>query len=69
MKRKRKQKQKSEGLRYVGQGMHMGVPRRDLTPDEVEHFGQGWLLTLHCPNTGGPLYAPIEIEEVEDDGS
>lgn len=58
-------KKPSVGLRYIGRGAHLDVPRRDLTPDEVEKFGRGWLLSLHCPNTGGAMYAEIEPEPIE----
>ncbi len=55
------------GLKYVGQGAHLDVPRRDLTPDEVEQFGREWLLSLQCPNLGKPMYAEIENKQLEED--
>ena len=59
-------KKKTEtGLKYIGVGCHLDVPARDLTPDEVERYGREWLLSLHCPNTGGPMYAEIETETTE----
>jgi len=51
------------GLQYIGKGAHLDVPRRDLTPEEVERFGLAWLLSLHCPNTGGAMYAELPIED------
>ncbi len=65
----KRSKKKQSGLRYIGRGAHLDVPRRNLTPDEVERFGREWLLSLHCPNTGGAMYAeeapaePIEPDE------
>jgi hypothetical protein len=66
----------ANGLRYIGKGAHLGVPRRDLTPEEVGRFGFAWLLSLHCPNTGRAMYAELteendaepeaENEEMED---
>jgi len=60
-----------KGLRYIGRAARLGVPRRDLTPDEVKKFGREWLLSLRCANTGEAMYveetpAEIEIEEVSD---
>ncbi len=58
-------KKPETGLQYIGQGCHLDVPRRDLTPDEVKQYGRAWLLSLQCPNTGRPMYAEIETETVE----
>lgn len=61
-----KSKKKQSGLQYIGKGAHLDVPRRDLTPEEVGKFGREWLLSLHCPNTGGAMYAeeaPTEPDE------
>lgn len=59
-----KSKQKpSAGLRYIGKGAHLDVPRRDLTTEEVGQFGREWILSLHCPNTGGAMYAEYEQPE------
>lgn len=52
-----KKKAESTGLQYVGQGAHLDVPRRDLTPDEVDQFGREWILSLQCPNLGSAMYA------------
>lgn len=54
------------GLRYIGRAAHLDVPRRDLTPKEVEQFGRVWLLSLRCANTGGAMYAEIEIEQIQE---
>lgn len=35
------------GLIYIGQGQYyVGVPARDLTAEEVERYGRGWLLSI-----------------------
>jgi hypothetical protein len=63
----KRSKKKQSGLRYIGRGAHLDVPRRDLTPDEVAQFGRKWLLSLRCPNTGGLMYAEeISAEPIEE---
>ena len=34
----------SKGLKYVGNAHWLGVPSRDLTPEEVEKYGRDGLL-------------------------
>lgn len=53
-------KKKTKGLKYQGKSAHLSVPRRDLTPEEVEQFGLRWLLKLRCANMGKPLYAEFK---------
>jgi hypothetical protein len=43
-------------LKYVGNGSLADIPARDLTDDEVERFGEAFLLS-----TG--LYVKVEVKQ------
>ena len=43
-------------LKYVGNGSLADIPARDLTDDEVEQFGEAFLLS-----TG--LYVKVEVKQ------
>lgn len=43
-------------LKYIGNGSLAGIPARDLTDDEVEQFGEEFLLS-----TG--LYVKVEAKQ------
>ena len=51
-------KKGAKGLQYVGDEdarLSPGIPRHDLTPEEVEKYGRDWLLSLSY--NGEPLFA------------
>lgn len=48
----------NDGLRYLGGGSLIGVPARDLTPDEVKEFGKARLLSSGLYATFKKVYVP-----------
>jgi hypothetical protein len=60
-----------QGLIYKGNGFYVGVPARDLTPEEVKKYGEAFLLSLGLfeqpqPKRTRKLAQPDEAEESED---
>jgi hypothetical protein len=54
------------GLKWLGWGFLVGVPSRDLKPDEVKKYGKDWLLASGLYQEFQPKRGKNAEEPVED---